>query len=106
MELSDKQREELRAEIFELLKEAHIKLFQYNTHVHPGWMRVAGNVKVAAGQLLPGRIGEIIDSPNEGRRRNEAAAKKPVSPKREPTKKALTAKKPTTRKPRAKKADA
>lgn len=106
MELSDKQRGELRSEIFELLKEAHIKLFQYNTHVHPGWMRSAGNIKVAAGQLIPGRIGELIDSPNEARRRMEAEAKKAAAPKHTPTKKAPTAKKPTTRKPRAKKADA
>ena len=74
MTLSDEKRDALRNEIFDLLAEAHVRLFQYNSHVMPGWARHAGLIKQAAGGIMPARIGEVIDSHRIARERNEAKA--------------------------------
>lgn len=74
MTLSDEKRDALRNEIFDLLAEAHVRLFQYTSHVMPGWARQAGLIKQAAGGIMPARIGEVIDSPRIARERNEAKA--------------------------------
>ena len=89
MTLSDEKRDALRNETFDLIAEAHVRLWQYNSHIMPGWGQTAGLLKQAAGTIMPARIGEIIDSPRIARERNEAnAAATKNKPVKEPVKKA------------------
>jgi hypothetical protein len=100
MILSDSEKQKKREEIFELVAEAHVQLFQYNDSIIPGWARIAGLLKQAGGQLSPARIGEIIDSPRIARERNEAASKEKVAPKKNTPKAETTAPVKKTRVPR------
>ena len=75
MKLSDKEREDLRGEVFDLIAEAHVLMFQFNDHLMPGWPQMAGLLKQVGGRLIPSRIGQLIDSPNIAIQRNKDAAK-------------------------------
>ena len=108
MTLSDREKLGIKGEIFDLIKEAHVLMFQYNDNLLPGWGRCAGLMKQAAGQLIPNRIGEVMDSPNEAIRRNEAAAKAKATPTQPKVAaaKVTAPKKPVTRRNRTPKKDA
>lgn len=89
MNLTDKERGDLREEVFSHIREAHVLMFQYNDHLLPGWPQLAGLLKQVGGRLLPSRIGELMDSDKVAIQRNKDAAKaKESAPTEKPISKA------------------
>lgn len=73
--MTDLERQEKRNEIFDSLKEQHIKIFQFQGEIHPNWALVASEVARVAKRLIPHRGPELLASPMLAKERIEAELK-------------------------------